>query len=223
MERWKAVPGYEGIYEVSNLGRVKSMNRIVKRGDILQERKERIKKQWANDDGYLQVKLSRDGINTNIGAHRLVAMAFLDNPYDLPEVNHKDGNRQNNCVDNLEWVTHIENIQDSIKRGTHVSFHDTSGNKNPNYGNRKLSVLYAEHPDIALQKQSRPGEQNGRSKAIRATLIDGTQIDFPFIRAGAEWLCSSGLCIARPEHAAINMSKAANSGRSYCGIFFQFL
>lgn len=96
-EYWKPVVGYEGLYEVSNWGRVKSLprNGTVKYARIL--------KFHTNRQGYLQVGLCKNNKLKIFLVHRLVAEAFLPNPDNLPEVNHKDENKTNNSVDNLEW------------------------------------------------------------------------------------------------------------------------
>ena len=99
-EIWKNIVGLEGRYMVSNLGRVKS----------LAHGQERILKGQISDRGYHTVMLRVDGHNKMYKVHRLVAIAFLDNPNHLPEVNHKDENRLNNVVDNLEWCTHHYNV-----------------------------------------------------------------------------------------------------------------
>ena len=91
MEEWKEIPGYEGLYEVSNTGNVKSLI------------KNNIIKGFINKKGYIQVSLSKNGIIKKFSVHRLVAQAFLQNPYNLPQVNHRDEDKINNNVDNLEW------------------------------------------------------------------------------------------------------------------------
>ena len=92
-ETFLSVPGYEGLYEVSNLGNVKTL------------RKGRLLTQCSDKNGYKGVCLTKDGKSRTIQVHRLVAMAFLPNPENLPEVNHKDESHDNNCVENLEWIS----------------------------------------------------------------------------------------------------------------------
>ena len=92
-EIWKPIKGYEGLYEVSNFGRIKS----------LKFGKERIIKGSKDKYGYLQVGLSKNNKSKTFKVHRLVAEAFIDNTDNLPQVNHKDENPSNNVVSNLEW------------------------------------------------------------------------------------------------------------------------
>ena len=101
-EEWRDIIGYEGLYKVSNKGRVK---RLQGKGC----KQERILKPSKNGPGYLRARLSKDGKSINHSIHRLVANAFVDNPQNLPEVNHIDENKENNNVNNLEWVTSKEN------------------------------------------------------------------------------------------------------------------
>lgn len=221
-EVWKPVPGYEGIYEISSLGQLKSLARDVFRSGVIQHRNEYIKKQWPNPDGYMQCKLSRDGVNVNIGVHRLVAMAFLENPDEKPEVNHKDGNRTNNQIDNLEWVTREENIADCIARGTHIMFRDNSGENNNNYGNHRLSEKYRLHPELAVV-QSRPGGHNGRARPVRVTLPNGVQRDFSFIGECGQWLIDNGWCKVKHERINLMITKCATNHTSYKDMWFDFI
>lgn len=104
-EEWRGIEGYEGMYQVSNLGRVKSLARVIIRSDGKPNPvNEKILKHGITK-GYCSVVLCKDGKKKMYKVHRLVAMAFLSNPHNLPEVNHKDENKKNNCVDNLEWCT----------------------------------------------------------------------------------------------------------------------
>lgn len=112
MERWLDVPDYEGIYQVSDHGRIKSLarcrpNPLGGRGQICQD--ERIMRPIANMNGYEFIFLKREGNRVKFYMHRLVAIVFIPNPHDKPIVNHKDRDRQNNHVLNLEWCTGSEN------------------------------------------------------------------------------------------------------------------
>lgn len=97
MEIWKDIEGYEGLYQVSNLGNVKN-------------NKNKIMKLAKEKNGYLRINLSKNGFKKRMSIHKLVAMTFIPNPNNYPQINHKDENKQNNCVDNLEWCTQIYNI-----------------------------------------------------------------------------------------------------------------
>jgi hypothetical protein len=109
-EVWKDVVGYEGLYQVSNLGNVKSVARAVKRiGQSDLPVKERILKQQDDKAGYKTAMLSKGGKLKLLKVHRLVAIAFIENPEGYPIINHKDENKQNNKADNLEWCTHKYN------------------------------------------------------------------------------------------------------------------
>lgn len=115
-EIWKDIPNYEGIYQVSNMGRVRSLTRIVYHGDIKYCRKGVIRKPFNTKD-YDSLMLSKDGTKKIYMVHRLVALTFLPNPNNKPEVNHKDGNKRNNKLENLEWVTTSENKLHAIRTG----------------------------------------------------------------------------------------------------------
>ena len=102
MEEWRDIKGYEGKYMVSNLGRFKSLN-------YRRTGKEKILEGYPDKDGYLYVNLCKDGKGKQCMIHRLVAMAFIPNPDNLPEVNHKDEDKTNNRVENLEWCSRLYN------------------------------------------------------------------------------------------------------------------
>lgn len=109
-EIWKDVKGYEGFYQVSNLGRIRSLDHYASNGVSQILYKGKIRKLRIQPNGYVYLNLS-DGKNVQKRhyVHRLVAKAFIPNPENKPEINHKDENKQNNCADNLEWCTRKEN------------------------------------------------------------------------------------------------------------------
>ena len=98
-EIWRDIDGYEGLYQISNKGRVKS----------LYNGSERLLKSYDNGDGYLKVQLYKNTAAQHRLVHRLVAEAFIPNSQNKPQVNHKDENKKNNCVENLEWIACIDN------------------------------------------------------------------------------------------------------------------
>lgn len=106
-EVWKDIDEYKGLYQVSNWGRIKSVERILKDG---RSWKEKILKTSKNNRGYLTVGLWKNGKCKSYLVHRLVAEAFLNNPDNLPIINHKDQNPSNNNVDNLEWCNQKYNV-----------------------------------------------------------------------------------------------------------------
>ena len=102
-EEWKDVENYEGLYQVSNLGRVKSLK------DNNGKPREKIMKQGKTKNGYLRIMLCKNGKRERFLVHRLVANAFIPNPNNFKCVNHKDEDKTNNCVNNLEWCTYQYN------------------------------------------------------------------------------------------------------------------
>jgi hypothetical protein len=117
-EVWKDIEGYEGIYQVSNLGRVKSLPRKLWNGSCFFVSKEKILKAGIDNVGYPTVSLhGKDKRAKSLRVHRLVAKAFIPNPNNYHVVNHIDGGRTNNHVDNLEWCTHKHNIRYAVKMG----------------------------------------------------------------------------------------------------------
>ena len=102
-EIWKDIEGYEGIYQINTKGDIKSLPRKGAHGGII--------KPTEDKDGYLCVGLNKNAKRKTFKVHRLVAMTFIPNPNDFPEVNHKDENKANNYVENLEWCHHDYNSQ----------------------------------------------------------------------------------------------------------------
>lgn len=99
---WKDIPGYKGLYQISSLGQVLSKARFDAMGRYVNEK---IRRLAADKDGYLQVVLNKNGVKKTFKVHRLVAEAFIPNPHNYPQINHKDENVKNNEASNLEWCT----------------------------------------------------------------------------------------------------------------------
>lgn len=117
-EIWKDIKGYEGLYQISNLGRVKSLDRaVVGANKSLRILRGKLKKLTINTQGYLEVNLFRDNKCRCFLVHRLLAEHFIPNPENKPQINHIDGNKSNCSLENLEWVTMEENAQHAWRTG----------------------------------------------------------------------------------------------------------
>ena len=141
-EEWKDIKNFEGYYQVSNLGRIRSLDRYVianKHGGkkLLKSRimkTTKVKGRDGDNSHYLCVNLRKEGKNKVCMVHRLVAEAFIPNPDNLPVPNHIDGNKSNNIVTNLEWTTYSENNQHALDtnlrnpRGTVICQYDLNHN-----------------------------------------------------------------------------------------------
>lgn len=143
-ECWKDISGYEGLYQASNLGRVRSLSRrmhnYTKPGRIL--------KQGNNGHGYYNVSLHKEGvIAKHVYVHILVAKAFLENPNHYKEVNHKDFNKANNAVENLEWVSREQNH--AHYRKSKYAIMVEKGRQGTLRGKWAKKVLQHKHPIIA--------------------------------------------------------------------------
>lgn len=143
-ETWKAIPGYEGLYEVSNLGRVKSLdyNHTGKDGILKPEN--------STYGGYLRVHLCKDGKTRNLRVHRLVAEAFIPNPNHLETVNHKDEVKTNNTVSNLEWMSQKDNNNYGTrnKRAAKANINNLGVSKAVQMMDKQTGELLATFPSI---------------------------------------------------------------------------
>lgn len=120
-EIWKDIKEYEGLYQVSNKGKIKRLaGKCLTKAGKYRNISENILTCFSNKTryNYLYVNLNNNGLK-QFRLHRLVALHFIPNPDNLPEVNHIDGNKNNNTVENLEWCSNLENIRHSFKIGTH--------------------------------------------------------------------------------------------------------
>ena len=115
IEIWKPIKNYEGKYEISNFGRVKSLQRWSK--TKFYNREKMLTPYINKRNGYAYIYLTKDNKGKNVRIHRLVAEHFIDNPNNYQDINHKDCNRANNRVDNLEWCTRSYNVKYSFTNG----------------------------------------------------------------------------------------------------------
>ena len=113
--KWKDIVGYENEYQINQFGEIRTLKDSpkLKKYDVL-------KPQISKRNGYVYQMLYKNGKEKLLRVHRLVAMAFLPNPNNLPQVNHKDGNKQNNSVDNLEWCKQSDNMKHAYKNGLQI-------------------------------------------------------------------------------------------------------
>lgn len=123
-ETWKDVPGYEGLYQVSTLGQVKRLETIIKVRFKTKEAEriqpEKILVQYTREDHYPTVTLSKENKQWNISVHRLVSLTFLPNPENKKYINHKNGIKTDNRLENLEWCTASENAQHARDTGLKI-------------------------------------------------------------------------------------------------------
>lgn len=225
MEEWRDIVGYEDSHEISSCGRVRTKDRYVTRSDgVVTYYPARYLHPVLNADGYRQCKLCRNNQYITVRVHRMVAEAFIPNPQKLSDVNHKDSNRENNCVENLEWLDHKSNVQKAVHEGRHFCTRDLTGKNNPNYRNDTLKKYYANHPEKALELLSRPGAQNGRAQPIELLDINGDIIaKFPYIGACAEYLRTQYNVRAKVNSIRTSITCAIKENKAYHSLMFRFV
>ena len=120
---WRNISGYEGLYQVSNTGIIRSSTRVTHLGQIVTGREMSV---VSDDDGYIVGTLSLNGHVRMYKVHRLVAQAFIPNPNNLPEINHRNGIKSDNTISNLEWCSDLDNQLHAIRTGL-KTFDSTRG------------------------------------------------------------------------------------------------
>ena len=182
-EVWKDVKGYEGKYQVSNLGNVKSLL------DKQLNKREMILKPSLSHKGYLKVFLSKDSKKSSKTIHRLVAEAFIPNLENKKTVNHIDGNKANNRVDNLEWLSNSENQKHAWRLGLKQGL---KGEKNPMYGKKlpnevKLKISKTLKGKMAGEKHPMYGRYEDKSPSAKKVICLNNKQIFNCIKsAGRE-------------------------------------
>lgn len=171
-EIWLPINGFEGIYEVSNLGRVKSVERKIFRDNRYQPIRERILSQKLSKAGYMIVGLHKNGKSKFKYVHRLVGETFLERPDYECEINHIDEDKTNNVLSNLEWCTHLANVNHGTGRERHdaairipVSCYTLEGELVRHYG----SITEA-GKDLGVLKTSVWAALSGKSKTCKGMI-----------------------------------------------------
>lgn len=181
--------------EVTHIG---CQCKVTRNGEVQTKngKDEWVDREWRyNSDGYVVVAaVGRNSqgkkIYRSIQVHILVAKAWLPNPDNKPEVNHKDFDRSNPKVENLEWVTHKENIEYSAKANRYSG---KVGANNPNFGNTTLHDKYSKDKKLSKEKQGRPGGKNGKAKPCILLNEIGEIKEFKFQREAVYYLVNIGI------------------------------
>jgi len=173
-EIWKDIDGFEGLYEISSIGQINSIKRNGTLGGLLKQRIDRY--------GYSTVVLYKNGTPNYYSRHRLVAQAFIPNPNNYPEVNHKNGKKLDNFASNLEWVTAAENTRHAWQNGLvphlHGMAHYNYGKKLSKEHKRKISnalsgLILNKRPVICINTSARYASATDAGERLK---IDNSQI-----------------------------------------------
>lgn len=168
-EQWRNVRNFEGLYEVSNMGRLRRVAGYVKNGKTTKKYVEcHIKIPYVNNkrNGYIYYMLYKNNKLYTRQIHRLVAEAFIPNPNNLPQVNHIDGNKDNNTVNNLEWCSDIENKRHAWKHGLYTSDHKKQKIKCLENGHIYNSVIECSQ-ELSIDRRSVFRQLKGNLKHVK--------------------------------------------------------
>lgn len=167
-ELWQPVQGYEGLYEVSDLGRVRSLERKANTWNGGRKVSQKELKQTKLNNGYLQVTLFKSGIRQKKSVHRIVAEAFLLRPVGADMVLHYDDNKENNQAKNLRWGCHADNMRDAVK------------NQRTLRGNKNKAAKLTENQVLAIFKDDRTQVAIARDYCVQRTTVQK-------IKSGESW------------------------------------
>lgn len=210
-EIWKDIEGYNGIYQISSLGRVKSIERVVHdsigRTRIL---KEKYIKPIVSGE-YYSINIRINNEYKPISIHRALATAFIPNPGEKPEVNHIDGNKFNNSLDNLEWVTYSENISHAYKNGLRKG-----NNAKDLWKHRKNTYVNTKKIVVAYEDGKILRKANAKEMAIFIKGYKGIESSINNITKNIRMVC---LCHSYRENN--KLSKTKNRNEAY-GIKFKY-
>lgn len=175
-EIWKDIPGYEGLYQASSDGRVKALKKTWYSGknhSVVKTKEEHIIKPNISKCGYWKLTLMKNSVPQYVRKSRIVALAFIYNPENKPQVNHINGNKLIDAVWNLEWSTGSENILHAVRTGLKVPTHHSQGEASP-------SAKLTDEKVRQIKSSSLSGRKLGKIYQVHHSIIDG-------IRNGKRW------------------------------------
>ncbi len=178
MRIWKEISGYEGYYAVSNMGDVRSIDRLVKgKSNYPAKRIGKILSPSLSKKGYLRVLLIKNNIRKNIAIHRLVALAFVDNKENYPQVNHINGVKTDNTTGNLEWCDQLHNNRHARSTGLNIAKKGTESHsygRNNKYAYKVVNIITGEIKVIAELVQEYPYSRRYLNQMIEGSRTNKT-------------------------------------------------
>lgn len=216
-EIWKDIKGYEGLYQVSNFGRIRSLDRWRNSGTGGYFQTGKILKTKEDVNGYLRVSLLKNGKYQKMNVHRLIAIAFIPNENNFPIINHKDGNKLNNNISNLEWCTYSYNSKhaydNELREKVYGKDHWNYGRKVSEETREKLRKSAKENPSKGYKLSSETKSKMSKAKkgsknpVARKVVCITTSKEFDtIVEASKYYKCSRG-----------HISSCCNGNRKTCG------
>ena len=216
IEEWRPVKDYEGLYEVSNQGRARSLDQVLNRKHGTVKWPGRVLKPQKGSKGHYGVNLHRGGVSKTHYIHKLVAQAYISNPEGLPLVRHLDDVKENNRAENLAWGTHKDNAQDAIRNGR--DFNRQAGKTHCPQGHPYSGEnLYLDRRNARHCKTCKRIQQ-GTSKAVeqrRSRKVDGLPEDdmrHGTLNGYSNYGCRCGPCaLAKKKYRQDRGEKSGNN------------